>query len=45
MGYVAIGTRATAAGGVSLAAVLGGTLLTWGRGTHDAPPQPVARRQ
>ena len=31
--------RTTAGGGVSLAAVLGGTLLGWGGGMHDAPPR------
>jgi hypothetical protein len=36
--------RTTAAGGISLAAVLGGTLLRWGRGTHHTSPRRVAPR-
>ena len=32
------------AGGISLAAVLGGTLLRWGRGSHDTSPRRVALR-
>lgn len=48
MGYVAIenenSTPIERAGGISLAAVLGGTLLRWGRGTRDTPPRRVALR-
>lgn len=36
--------RTTHAGGISLAAVLGGTLLKWGGGLHDASPRPMAVR-
>jgi hypothetical protein len=34
----------THAGGISLAAVLGGTLLRWGSRSHDTSPRPVTFR-
>lgn len=36
--------RPTDSGGISLAAVLGGTLLRWRMGTPDTPPRRMAPR-